>query len=94
MDDDLPVREKAIAEIYEETGIVSDDIVSIKEGDVFEIEEPKYNKTWIVHPVLADVKVDTISTDWEAQSYKWVTLDEISSFDLVPGFDRVIKSLF
>ena len=94
LDDDRSVPEKVKDEIREETAIGEQDIISIKEGEVLELEEPEYEKTWIVHPVLVDVKTDDVKLDWESQEYKWVTLDEISNFDLVPGFDLVIKSLF
>ena len=81
----------ATGEIKEELGI--DKIKRIKLGEIFDQEEPKYKKTWIVHPVLVEVDTDNIKLDWEAQSYKWVTLKEAMKFKLLPGFDIVLKKL-
>jgi ADP-ribose pyrophosphatase YjhB (NUDIX family) len=38
-------------EIEEELGFNREDVTKITAGDIFEQEEPKYKKTWIVHPV-------------------------------------------
>ena len=94
LDDDRSVLEKVKDEIREETGIGEQDIISIKEGEILELEEPEYEKTWIVHPVLVDVKTDDVKLDWESQEYEWVNLAQLKDFELIPGFERVIKALF
>ena len=93
LDDERSVSKKARDEILEETGIGEEDIISIKEGKVFEQEEPKYDKTWIVHPVLVQVKTDEIKLDWEAQGYEWINPSDAMTYDLLPGFDRVLESV-
>lgn len=94
LDDGKSVSEKAREEMREELGINEHSIVSILEGNIFEQEEPRYGKTWIVHPVLVEVHADTIRLDWEAQNYKWISVAEAKSFDLLPGFEKVLGALF
>jgi len=94
LDDGRRIEEKVKDELREELGIEANDIVSIHRGPVFDQEEEKYNKTWIVHPILVDVKVDKIKLDWEAQNHKWIKVEDAKTFDLLPGFDRVLASLF
>ncbi|HEY4498837.1 MAG TPA: NUDIX domain-containing protein [Candidatus Paceibacterota bacterium] len=93
LDDDKSLEEKVREELQEELGLHSKDIKSIHLGEIFDQEEPKYQKTWIVHPVLVDVTSDKIRLDWEAQEYQWVTPEEIDKLETLPGFDRVAKSL-
>lgn len=63
-------------------------------GEIFDQEASKYGKTWIVHPVLVEIKTDKIKLDWEAQHYKWIKPEEAKNLKLLPGFDEVIKRLF
>ncbi|OGD30784.1 hypothetical protein A2W60_02915 [Candidatus Azambacteria bacterium RIFCSPHIGHO2_02_46_12] len=94
LDDGRSIEQKAKDELREELGIEAGDIVSIQHGQVFDKEEEKYGKTWIVHPILVDVKMDKIKLDWEAQNYKWIKVEDAKNFDLLPGFDKVLASLF
>ncbi len=93
LDDDKSVEAKAEEELQEELGIAKVDIVSIAPGEVFEQEESEYNKTWIVHPVLVVVRTDALKLDWEAKSYEWVLPAEAKTFNLLPGFERVLESV-
>ncbi len=88
------LEEKIKEELTEEVGIEEEDIISIHQGKVYEEDDLRYNKTWIVHPVLVEVTADKIRLDWEARNYKWVTLDEVKSFNLLPGFGKVLRALF
>lgn len=94
LDDDRSLEQKVEDELREELGIGEDKVISIELGQIFHKEEPKYGKTWIVHPVLVEVSTDEVKLDWEAQSYKWVSPEEAKNFNLLPGFDRVIKAFF
>ncbi|MEK7158015.1 MAG: DUF3850 domain-containing protein [Patescibacteria group bacterium] len=92
LDDERSIEDKAREELREELGIASKDIVSIRRGDIFDQEEEQYRKTWIVHPILVEVKTNVVKLDWEAQRYQWVRPEDIKTFDLLPGFDRVLQS--
>ena len=93
LDDGRSVREKAKEEVMEETNIKEQDIISISEGKIFEQDEPEYDKTWIVHPVLVEVNRDKVKLDWEARDYRWVALDKVKEFKLLPGFEKVLEIL-
>ncbi len=93
LDDNKSLKEKVFQELKEEVGLNEKDILSIKIGKIFDQDEPKYKKTWIVHPVLVIIKRNEIKLDWEAQDYRWVSLKEIKEMKLLPGFDDVLKSL-
>lgn len=94
LDDKRSIEEKVRDELREEAGIDANDIISIHRGPVFDQEEEKYDKTWIVHPILVDVKTDAVKLDWEAQDYRWIKIEDVKTFDLLPGFDIVLSSLF
>lgn len=92
LDDDRGVEAKVREELKEELGISKEDILSIKQGEVFEREEEKYQKTWIVHPILVSLKTDKVKLDWEAEKCIWVFPKEIKNFDVIPGFERILES--
>ena len=91
LDDNKSVFEKVRGELNEELGIPKSKISKITVGQIFDQEAPKYNKTWIVHPILVEIKTDKIKIDWEAQDYKWLKAEEVKKLKLLPGFDEVLK---
>lgn len=93
LDDQKSLKEKVQEELREEVGIAKGKIKTIRLGEIFDQEEKKYKKTWIVHPVLVEVTTDTITLDWEAKKYAWVTLAETKKLKLLPGFDTVLEKL-
>jgi len=93
LDDHQSLTEKVYSELKEELGLTKSQIAKIKVGDIFDQDEPKYNKTWIVHPVLVEVKTDKIKLDWEASNYKWLTFPEIKKMKLLPSFAETLKRL-
>ncbi len=93
LDDQRSLTEKVADELKEELGILKNQIKRIRLGEIFDQEEPRYKKTWIVHPALVEVKTDKIKFDWEARNYKWLTLPETKKLRLLPGFDKVLKNL-
>ncbi len=94
LDDDKNLEEKVKHELKEELGINPKHILSIQLGTIFNQDAPKYKKTWIVHPVLVEIDTNKIKLDWEADSYKWITLQKAKKLKLLPGFGNVLKSLF
>ena len=51
------------------------------------------NIVWTVHPFLFDVPSRRISTDWEHDEHRWLSPDEISTLDTVPGLGAVVRRL-
>ncbi len=94
LDDSKSLNEKVYQELKEEVGLSKKHIISIKLGQIFDQDEPKYKKTWIVHPILVEVDTDKVKLDWEAQNYTWLSLKEVKKLNLLPGFDLVLKALF
>ena len=93
LDSELSVEDKALEELREELNINNHDVLSIKRGRVLVQESEKYLKTWIVFPLLVDVKTTDIKLDWEASSYKWLTVRYAKKLNLLPGFKEVIDEL-
>ncbi|MFZ2188961.1 MAG: NUDIX domain-containing protein [Candidatus Moraniibacteriota bacterium] len=93
LDDEKSLEQKIQEELKEELGIAKNKITKIQLGEIFDQEEPKYGKTWIVHPVLVEVTTDKIKLDWEAKNYEWIKLREIKGLKLLPGFLEVLKKL-
>ncbi len=93
LDDRRSLNQKVADELKEELGITKTKIKKIQLGEIFDQEETKYKKTWIVHPVLVEVKTDKVKLDWEASNYKWLTLQEVKKLKLLPGFDEVLRRL-
>lgn len=91
LDDHQSLEEKVKAELKEELGLAEKDIKSIRLAEIFDQEELKYKKTWIVHPILVEVKTNKIKLDWEAKNYQWVTFEETRKFNLLSGFDIVLE---
>jgi 8-oxo-dGTP pyrophosphatase MutT (NUDIX family) len=93
LDDHKSLEEKVIEELREELGIAKKEIKKIKVGIPFDQDEPKYRKTWIVHPVLVDITTDKVRLDWEAEKYRWVKPAEARKLKLLPGFKNVLKAV-
>ncbi|MFA5359044.1 MAG: NUDIX domain-containing protein [Patescibacteria group bacterium] len=94
LDDHRRLKEKVVDEIREELGMNENMIKSIKLGEIVDQEAPKYKKTWVVHPVLVEVKTDKVKLDWEARDYKWLKIAEVKKLKLLPGFNQVLEKLF
>jgi len=93
LDDHRSLKQKVYDELKEELGMPKSMVKNIRLGDIFDQEEQKYKKTWIVHPVLVEVITDAVTLDWEAMNYQWLRLREAKKLKLLPGFDTVLKKL-
>jgi len=93
LDDGKSLKEKIEEELKEEIGVSKDKIRKMRLGEIFDQEESKYKKTWIVHPVLVDVIDNNINLDWESEKYKWIKLEEAKKLKLLPGFENVLRKL-
>jgi len=91
LDDKKSIKEKITEEINEELGLKKTSIKSIKLKEIFLQDEPKYQKTWIVIPVLVEVNTSEVKLNFENAEYKWATESEIKKLKFVPGFDEVLR---
>jgi len=89
LDELKPILEKAIEEIQEEAQINRDKILSLHIGETYKLKDNKVNKTWIIHPVLVELKeLPDIRLDWEHTEYKWIKPKELKKFDIVTNLEK------
>ncbi|OPY31827.1 MAG: hypothetical protein A4E32_01431 [Methanomassiliicoccales archaeon PtaU1.Bin124] len=50
-------------------------------------------RSWAIHPFHFQAPTDKVVLDWEATDYKWVTLAEADTYDLVNGFRQLLKDI-
>ena len=95
LDELKPIYEKALEEIQEELGINKDNILSFHIGEPYEFTDTKVSKSWIIHPVLVELKKKPdIKMDWEHTEYKWIKPEELKEFDTVSNLDRSLENVF
>lgn len=94
LDDQEDIETKAYEELSEELGIESSDVAAIKRGFVSLKEAPDINKTWLIVAVLATVKTDKFTLDWEASEARWFAPEDVHKLDLMPGTLEVIGQFF
>ena len=83
--------EQSFTEIGEEVGLPRGSLELRKEGArVYARDGPRM---FVVHPFRYRVPPLPITLDWEHTEYRWVSLAELTSFDTVPGLDRVLANL-
>jgi len=85
LDDNKSIEDKVLEELEEELGLEKKDVVKFKRGQVIIDEAPQYNRTWLIIPVLAEVKTNKLKLNWEASRADWFTPQELKKLDFVPG---------
>ena len=82
-------EEAVLREVWEETSLSG----TIKKcGSVIEVVDEWAR--WIIVPFLISVKTDKVVIDSKEHSeFKWVKVDEISTFECVKGIDEDLKSV-
>ena len=92
LDEIKPIREKALEELREEANIKKAIIKKIKIGKFFEFVDKHIGKTWIVNPVLVELKEKPrIKIDFEHTEYRWIKPEQIEKFDFVPNLKESMK---
>jgi len=95
LDDLNPLREKALEEVQEELEISEDNILLFCAGESYKFTDAEINKTWLVHPVLVELKnKPNIKLNWEHTQYKWIKEKELKKFDVVPNLDKSLENVF
>ncbi|HMB00707.1 MAG TPA: NUDIX domain-containing protein [Spirochaetota bacterium] len=93
LDELKTVKEKALEEIAEETGINADMISSIIEKKSIKFTDNVYGKNWTIFPVVVFLKYKpAVRLNWENKSYKWIKFSEIEKHQL-RFFKKVHKPL-
>lgn len=94
LDEVKPVRDKVLKELEEEVGVEENDISSITFGETWEFRDPDIRKTWLIKPVLVELKrKPMVKLDWEHTEYKYIEPSELKSFDIVPNLEESWKKI-
>ena len=89
-----PPLERAKIEIFEEVGILPEQIQLIRSADEITIESPQYvNHEWRIFSFLFAVKDPVIKLNWENSEYRWIKQDELVGYQTVPNLSDVLKLL-
>lgn len=92
LDEPKSIHEKALEEIEEELGVLRENVLRIKLGIPYEYFDKNIQKTWLIHPVLAELKrKPEIKLDWEHTNFKWINPKEITKYDLVSNLGESLK---
>lgn len=83
--------EQAFIEIREETGLSSDEVELVKQGEPLEIIDAEQNRRWRVHPFLFHVThPDAVRLDWENLELRWILPSEIDDYQTVPSLKETL----
>jgi 8-oxo-dGTP pyrophosphatase MutT (NUDIX family) len=90
---ELPLK-RAKIEIFEEAGIIEQDITLIKSAEGMRINSPQYeNHEWEIFPFLFESKNPTIRLNWENSEFKWINVEELKNYETVPSLQKVLFNL-
>ena len=85
--------QRAKIEIFEETGIIENNIVLAKTANQMQVSSQYSNHGWIIHPFLFTVKESKIKLNWENSDHRWISPNEMSNYKTVPSLDKVLARL-
>jgi 8-oxo-dGTP pyrophosphatase MutT (NUDIX family) len=83
-------EETVLREIKEETGL---DAKIIKKGKLFQKDDKKNGKSWVIVPFLCSVNSNNIKLDHENKEFKWINHKDINKYPTVPGLEKDLKVL-
>jgi len=89
-----PPLSRAKIEIFEEAGIIEEDITLIKSAEEMRINSPQYeNHEWEIFPFLFESKNPTVTLNWENSEFKWINVEELENYETVPSLQKVLFNL-
>jgi len=56
------------------------------------LDDPQTGKRWAVHPFLFDDLGVEVVLDWENVEHRWITPEELSGLDTVPGLRETLDA--
>jgi len=91
LDDFTPLPEKALEELYEETGIAKENVSEIMVAEPYESSDAELQKTWFVHPVLVELEEEPeITLDWEHTEFCWIDPEEVANYETFSELPEVL----
>jgi 8-oxo-dGTP diphosphatase len=89
MNEGESAEEAALREVKEETSL---DGTILKGGMAFEVVDEWAR--WVIIPFLISVKSDKVVIDTKEHSeFRWIKVDEVSSFECVKGIEQDLKAV-
>jgi 8-oxo-dGTP pyrophosphatase MutT (NUDIX family) len=82
-------EQTAPREIREELSI--DKFVLAGRADPITIREEGH--IWTIFPFLYETDSEDVVTDWEHTEHRWVLPSEVTDYDTVPGFGKLLSDL-
>ena len=90
---EVPLK-RAKIEIFEEAGIIGDEIKLIKAAEEIRINSPQYkNHEWEIFPFLFEATNPTINLNWENSDFRWIRAEELENYETVPSLQKVLFNL-
>ena len=83
-------EDNVLREIKEETGLSGK---ILKKGKIFQADDRKRGKSWIVMPFLCKVSSGKVKLDHENVEFRWIVHQDIAKYKTVPGLQKDLKIL-
>jgi 8-oxo-dGTP pyrophosphatase MutT (NUDIX family) len=91
--DEIPL-ERAKIEIFEEVGILENEIRLIKSTKEVRINSPQYkNHEWEIFPFLFESKKPNVKLNWENSEFRWIEIEELKNYETVPSLEKILFNL-
>ena len=85
---------QAIMEIYEETGLNSNEVQLLSSGDVLSALDPENSEiSYNVHPYLFRSKSRKVRLSREHDQFEWIPVNELWRYDTVPKLKEAYESV-
>ena len=83
--------QRAKIEIQEELGLSSPQVSLVRSGELLRTFDEQKDTVWIIHPFLFEVHEPNLRLDWENSESRWISPDDLRSFDTVPNLKEVLE---
>jgi 8-oxo-dGTP pyrophosphatase MutT (NUDIX family) len=91
--DESPL-ERAKIEIFEEIGILENEIKLIISTKEIRINSPQYkNHEWEIFPFLFESKKPNVKLNWENSEFRWIEIEELKNYETVPSLEKILFNL-
>ena len=91
--DEIPL-ERAKIEIFEEVGVLENEIRLIKSTKKVRINSPQYkNHEWEIFPFLFESKKPNVKLNWENSEFRWIEIEELKNYETVPSLEKILFNL-
>ena len=86
-------EEQAYTEIREETQLQGDQVRMLKRGKVVEHVDEALGRHFYIHPFLFEALTpESIQTDWEALTMRWIDPEDLAMYPTVPKLKEVYEA--